>query len=186
VLFCHNRFLCRNLVAGRLAVEWRADFDESFDVFWQDLQKEKKDVLLAVRDRDTLRWQFQPGRARQNTWIAVASKGSRLLAYAIFVRRDHPRSGLRRVRLADFQALENPAEAFRSILRCAIARCRVEDIHMLEDIGCLAERLGCPAPHHRQLEAWAYYYKAVSADLGHSLADPARWEPTPFEGDLSL
>jgi hypothetical protein len=185
-LFCRDRLLCGNPTEGRLAVEWRADFDKSFDVFWRDLQREKKDVLLAVRDCDTLRWQFQPGQARQSTWIAGASKGSRLLAYAIFVRRDHPRSGLRRVRLADFQALENPAEAFRSILSRAIARCRVEDIHMLEDIGCLAERLGCPAPHHRRLEAWAYYYKAVRADLSRALTDPGHWEPTSFEGDLSL
>jgi hypothetical protein len=185
-LFCRDRVLGGSLSRGRLTVEWRADFDKSFDVFWQDLRREKKEVLLAVRDCDTLRWQFQPGQARQNTWIAVVSNGSRLLGYAIFVRRDHPRSGLRRVRLVDFQALENPTEAFRSILTRAIARCRVEGIHMLEDIGCLAGRLGCPAPHRRQLDAWAYYYKAVSADLGNTLADPARWEPTSFEGDLSL
>ncbi|HLI85953.1 MAG TPA: hypothetical protein VKV17_18710 [Bryobacteraceae bacterium] len=170
----------------RCAVEWRADFDSGFDLFWQDLQQEKKDVLLAARDAATLAWHYQPGQARQNAWIVTASQGSRLRAYAIFVRRDQQRLGLRRMRLADFQALEEGAEAFQAILDRAIARCKAEGIHMLEDVGCFSDRLGFPAPHRRKLEAWAFYYKALSAGLIGTLADPARCDPTAFEGDLSL
>jgi hypothetical protein len=167
-------------------VVWSPDFDESFDRFWADLQRQHQDVLLAVRDRATLMWHYQPGGTRQNTWLATIRKGSSLRAYAIFIRRDHAGSGLRRVRLVDFQALDDTPEAFSSILASTLMRCRAEGIHMLEDIGCLAERLGCPAPHQRRLEAWAYYYRALPGGLTEALRDPARWAPTSFEGDLSL
>lgn len=169
-----------------IAVQWSATFDVRFEAFWKELQCQKPDVLLALRDRATLSWHFQPGNPRQNAWIATLSRGSLLLAYAVFVRRDHPRSGLKRLRLVDFQALEDAPQALSSILAKALARCRAEGIHMLEDIGCLADRTGVPAPHRRQLEAWLYYYRAVRKDLRDALQDPSRWAPTSYDGDLSL
>jgi hypothetical protein len=173
--------------ASRLRIERRPEFDESFDVFWEELKRRKQDVLLAVRSAAALRWHFQG--SGQAPWIVTAYSGERLTAYAIFARGDNPEIGLTRLRLIDFQALENMEEAIAEILAWVIQRCRVDGIHMLEDVGCVLEGLGIPqakAPYHRDLASWAYYYRAKGGDLSNALKDSSVWNPTSFDGDASL
>src|SRR5260221_9087457 len=59
--------------ASRLRIEKRAEFDASFDVFWEELKRRKPDVLLAVRNAAALRWHFRDHR--QAVWIVTASSG---------------------------------------------------------------------------------------------------------------
>jgi len=173
--------------AFRLRIEKRAEFDESFDVFWEELQRRKPEVLLAVRSAAALRWHYRG--LGQDAWIVTASGGGRLTAYAIFARGDNPEIGLTRLRLIDFQALENMEEAVEGILAWVFQRCRLDGIHMLEDVGCVLEGLGIPqakAPYHRDLASWAYYYRAKRGDLSDALKDSSVWNPTSFDGDASL
>ena len=171
----------------KLRIEKRAEFDESFDIFWEELQRRKPDVLLAVRSAAALRWHFQgSGKA---AWIVTASSGDRLTAYATFARADNPEIGLTRLRLIDFQALENIEEALDGILAWVIERCRRDGIHLLEDVGCVLEGLGIPqakAPYHRDLASWAYYYRARRGEFSDALKDASVWNPTSFDGDASL
>ena len=88
-----------------LRIEPCSQFDRRFDDFWTELQNQNKNVLLAVRSRETLDWHFQYSLRRGKTWILAFCEGSRLSAYAIFNRQDNPASHLQRVRLIDFQAL---------------------------------------------------------------------------------
>jgi hypothetical protein len=185
---------CRDVLSGfgarktsRLRIEKRPEFDESFDVFWEELKRRKPDVLLAVRSAEALRWHFRG--LGQAAWIVTASSGERLTAYAIFARSDNPEIGLTRLRLVDFQALENIEEAVGGILTWVFQRCRLDGIHMLEDVGCVLEGLGIPqakAPYHRDLGSWAYYYRAKRGDLSDALKDSSVWNPTSFDGDASL
>ncbi|HXB70784.1 MAG TPA: hypothetical protein VNY05_21300 [Candidatus Acidoferrales bacterium] len=178
---------------SRLRIERRAEFDESFDVFWEELKRGKRDVLLAVRSAAALRWHFRSfGKA---VWIVTASSGERLTAYAIFARGDNQEIGLTRLRLVDFQALENVEEALEGILNWVFQRCRLEGIHMVEDVGCVLEGLGIPqskalarlrAPYHRDLASWAYYYRAKHPDLSDALKNSSVWNPTSLDGDASL
>jgi hypothetical protein len=185
---------CRDALSGfgqrktcRLRIEKRPEFSESFDVFWEELTRRKPDVLLAVRNAAALRWHFQGfGKA---AWIVTASSGECFNAYAIFARADNPEIGLRRLRLIDFQALENSEEALNGILTWVIHRCRLDGIHVLEDVGCVLESLGIPqvkAPYHRDLASWAYYYRAKRGALSDALKDSSVWNPTFFDGDASL
>ena len=173
--------------ASRLRIERKLEFDSTFDVFWEALKRGKRDVLLAVRSTAALRWHFEG--AGRDAWIVTASLGERLIAYAILARRDHPEIGLTRLRLIDFQALENTEEALDGILDHVIRQCRLDGIHMLEDMGCVLEGLGIPlakAPYHRNLASWAYYYRAKRSDLREALKESSVWDPTSMDGDASL
>jgi hypothetical protein len=190
-LSCRNRLLgglrARATSPSRLRIEKRPEFDESFDVFWEELKRRKPDMLLAVRSAAALRWHFLV--SAQAAWIVTASSGERLTAYAIFARGDNAEIGLTRLRLIDFQALENVEEAIGEILNWVIRRCRLDGIHMLEDVGCVLEGLGisqAKAPYHRDLASWAYYYRARRGDLSDALKNPSVWNPTSFDGDASL
>ena len=182
-LCCRNIFGARR--KSRLWIEKRPEFDYSFDAFWQELRHRKPDVLLAVRSAAALRWHFQG--FGPSAWIVTASQGERMIAYAILVRRDNPEIGLKRLRLADFQALEATEEALDGILNWVVEHCRLDGIHMLEDVGCVLEGLGIPrAPYHRDLASWAYYYRAQRSDLSHALKEPSVWDATSLDGDASL
>ena len=190
-LFCWDRLTHAGLaVDGSTSeIELCREFDSRFDDFWEELRHQNHGVLLAVRTRETLAWHFRESLLRGNAWVLTACEGSRLRAYAIFTREDNPAVGLKRVRLVDFQAL-NGSEAFlRSALKWVLQRCRNEDIHVVDIIGCWLDRPGMPhvgAPHHRTLPSWTYYYKANDKDLSESLRDPAIWAPSSFDGDASL
>jgi hypothetical protein len=184
---CNIRWERHRSSIGEIERCW--EFDSRFDDFWNELQHQKENVLLAVRTRETLAWHFRNTLVRQRVWILASHKGPRLIAYAIFDRQDNPAIGLRRVRLVDFQAHRGSEDALLSALSWMLHKCREDGIHMLEVSGCWLNRPGLPrivAPYHRTLPSWSYYYKATDPELSALLRDPKVWAPSSFDGDASL
>jgi len=164
-------------------------FDGRFDDFWDELQHQNENVLLAVRTRETLAWHFRTALMRRRAWILASLKGSRLVAYAIFDKQDNPGIGLHRVRLVDFQAHRGSEHALLSALFWMLHKCREDGIHMVEVSGCWLNRPGLPrivGPYHRTLPSWRYYYKAIDPKLSDLLRDSKIWAPSSFDGDASL
>jgi hypothetical protein len=189
-LFCWDKLRAVRMPgAGSAAeIELFTDFDRRFDEFWDELTRQKDDVLLAARTQQTLRWHFRNTSQRPATWILGVLEDSRLTAYAIFDRSDSA-FGLKRVRLVDFQALSGSEEALGATLRWMLSRCREEGIHVLEVTGCWLNRPGLPriaVPYRRTLPSWVYYYKAREKQLSETLKDPNVWAPSSFDGDASL
>jgi hypothetical protein len=168
-----------------------AAFDDRFDAFWQAVKKKKSKLLLGVRTREVLEWHFKFALLENAAWIYVLEGNSGLSAYAVFLRQDNPETGLTRVRLVDFQCLDDAAEpaVLNAMLCAAFDRCRQESIYMLELIGLtptLEAAVAHARPHRRQLPNWMYYYKANERTLAEKLTSPAAWEPSLFDGDSSL
>lgn len=172
-------------------VNFCASFDERFDTFWAALRKLKRHLLLAVRSRETLDWHFRTALLEKNAWIYTTERNSDLSAYAVFLRNDYKNIGLTRMRLVDFQCLEQERAPvlLLAMLEAAAERCRQESIDMLEIIGltpALESNVEQARPHQRSLSTWLYCYKANNPVLGKSLSDAAVWEPWLFDGDSSL
>ncbi len=168
-----------------------AAFDDRFEAMWLALRKKKHNLLLAVRSREALEWHFKFALLQKAAWIYVVEGKSGLAAYSVFMRNDYPQVGLTRMRLADFQCLEQERtpEFLRAMLRAAMQRCREESIHMLELVGlasALESELERASPHRRQLPSWLYYYKTSNPSLAERLKNPAVWEPSLFDGDSTL
>jgi hypothetical protein len=166
-------------------------FDERFENFWAALRIRKPNVLLGVRDRESLDWHFHYALEDGSAWIYVVEDRSGLAGYSIFLRHDFPPIGLRRTRLVDFQCLdpERAPELLRAMLGKAVERSREESLHMVELAGVTPElehALKQTLPHKRELSSWLFYYKTRNAALGEQLQDPAVWEPSLFDGDSSL
>lgn len=173
---------------GRRDIQLRASFDERFDRFWDAQKRKRSALLMGVRTREILQWHFHHALANGRAWILTVENGGALRAWSIFCRKDNPRFGLKRMRLIDFQSLEEGADLLAPMLSEALRKCREERIHMLEAIGAgkeqnrVLERLG---PRRRALP-WSFFYKANSRDLAQKLEDPAVWDPSGFDGDASL
>jgi len=168
-----------------------ASFDDRFEAFWAVLRKKKSNLLLAVRSREALQWHFEFALRQNAAWIYMVEGNSGLAAYSVFLRQDNLETGLTRVRLADFQCLdqERVPDLLTAMLQAAMDRCLQESIHMLELIGltpALETKLECLSPHRRQLPTWMSYYKPNNVALAESLKDAAVWEPWLFDGDSSL
>ena len=156
-----------------------------------------KGLLRELRSRDDVEVQTRSfGRsdrlstlARDSVWILTMSRGSRLAAYAIFDRQDNIAYGLKRVRLVDFQALRGYEKALPSALCWMLHKCRDEGIHIVENVGCWLNRAGLPnvpAPYHRTLPSWMFYYNSGDKILSDTLQSPEMWAPSSFDGDASL
>jgi hypothetical protein len=192
-VFLRDQFAKRRSATNgnRTRVKPCARFDDRFDAFWEALKKKKFNLLLAVRTREVLQWHFQFALLQNAAWIYTAEDNSGLVAYSVFVRQDNPEAGLTRVRLADFQCLDEGTgpSLFTAMLHAAIDRCRQESIHMLELIGlspALEREVAGDHPHRRQLPNWMYFYKVNERSLGERLKGAAVWEPWLFDGDSSL
>jgi hypothetical protein len=190
----------RGLVATRGRHRWDAAawpeervvslsrFDERFDDFWDRLRA-PGDLILCVRDSRTLTWHFRPALAKDLVWIYAVPDGSRISAYAVFLRQDNAAVGLRRVRLVDFRALAGHEQCLGWVMSAALARCREESVHMLECVGFGGQTrslLEAHAPYRRRLPACMFFYKAGDRQLNQDLTSAAHWDVCPYDGDGSL
>jgi len=76
-------------------------FDDRFDVFWKQLRRQKANLLLAARDRETLQWHFKFALLNKKAWIFAIEEASGLSAYAVFLRQDRTSVHLTRMRRAN-------------------------------------------------------------------------------------
>ncbi|MGH9498780.1 MAG: hypothetical protein ACRD3L_06520 [Terriglobales bacterium] len=166
-----------------------AHFDERFDLFWEELKRAYPERLLTARSSEDLQWHFKYGVAEKRVWITTIEEGSRLVAYAVFLRQDKPDIQLKRVRLIDFQVLNRNSQLLAPMLSWAVRRCQQEGIHMLEAFSMRADKqsvINGLAPRRRRLPAWLYFYRATSKALTAELQDPNAWDPCQYDGDGSL
>jgi hypothetical protein len=164
-------------------------FDPRFDEFWDELKRRKSEVLLAVRNRGALEWRFGKALADGRVFVFVLERRGRLAAYAIFHRQDYAPIGLKRLRLVDFQTLDETHDALPAMVAAALRSCRAERIHMLETIGFrepTRQQLDNLAPYERTLSGWLFYYKPRHKALRDALSDPEAWDPSLFDGDACL
>jgi hypothetical protein len=192
-LFLRDRIKRTHLPANLSAIPVRpcASFDERFELFWAALRKEKSNLLLAVRSQEALAWHFKFALQSGAAWIYTVENGSGLAAYAIFLRHDYRQIGLTRMRLADFQCLDQARapDLLLAMLHAARSRCTQESIHMLELVGLapdVEKSLEQAYPRRRSLSSWLYFYKAGNPSLAGKLKNPAIWEPSLFDGDSTL
>jgi hypothetical protein len=172
----------------QLPIELCSGFDERFDEFWHKLKTGRRNVLLALRTRDTLNWHFKFALANGKLWIAAIIRNKTIVAYAVFLRQDVPRFGLKRVRLIDFQSIDSKEQLCISLLHWALQRCRREGIHMLEWVGLSSESAIATqlAPHFRTLPFWTYFYSPANKAFAQTLSSADTWDPTLLDGDASL
>jgi len=164
-------------------------FDERFDRFWMELKTAYPDRLLANRSREVLQWHFKYALAQNRAWIVTVGDDSRLLAYAVFYKRDNPAFDLKRVRLIDFQILNGNSHLLVPMLSWGLLRCQKEGVHMLEAFGFRPEKqsvIDSLNPYRRQLPSWLYYYKTRDKALLEQLRNPGVWDPTSFDGAANL
>jgi len=183
-----DTFSGRRSMKSEYKFEWCTSFDDRFDQMWQELREQRPDLLLESRDRNTLNWHFKHALQQNRTWILAVSTASRLAGYAVFERRVIQSLDLERALLIDFQTLAKDPDLSRSMVDCALARCRRDGVQILENMGCWLDKLQqIPTPpHKRPLETWSYLYRATNPVLESSLRNANCWYPTQYDGDASL
>ena len=177
--------------ADNFDVRASASFDSRFDDFWQEFRGTNSHRLLAVRSAEVLEWHFRFPLNSGAAWIYTVERDSKIRAYGVFLRQDSPELRLSRVRLVDFQCLDeqDAPPIFSCMLRTALDRCRRDSIDMLEAIGVsgeLEKEVERSGPERRQLLNWMYCYKASTPALAEKLKDRDRWQPSLYDGDSSL
>jgi hypothetical protein len=176
---------------GPAKLESCVAFDNRFDTFWEDLKQRNPHLLLADRSQRGLEWHFKYALLNHRIWILTAVDGERLVAYAIFERKDssYASVALKRMRLVDFQSLDVSTALLPPILALAFNRCREEGIHVLENVGRWlrpGEAIDSLAPYRRKLPTWTYFYFSDRSDLKKPLEDVRTWVPSLFDGDATL
>jgi hypothetical protein len=187
--FLRDALTKRPWAAASVEVKLRSNFDERFDVFWERLRVGNPRSLLAVRNRQVLRWHFRHALLSNSLWIATVDQGAHIAAYAIFDRRDNQQLGLKRARLVDFRSLDGTTTLLPPLISWALKKCRDEDIHILENVGrCLEEGdvIAKLAFYRRKLSAWTFFYRANNPAFAESLKDPRCWSPSLYDGNASL
>ena len=167
-------------------------FDDRFDVLWQRLRS-GPGMLRLVRDRSSLNWHFRRFLNDDDAWIVTCEKVEKnidtLTGYAIFVRQDNAKIGLRRALLADIQVEGNDKGVIRDLVLTGLAECRARRLDLLEAIGLAATKrhvLKGMAPWTRRLPSWPYLYKARTSSLAEKLRNPTCWDASPIDGDACL
>jgi len=174
---------------GHTEVEFCTQFDERFDDFWKQSRKRGSGRLLADRSRDVLEWHFKYALQKGEAWLLTVNQGTRLAAYGVVCRQDNPAFELKRMRLVDFQSVDESLDGLKPLLVAALNRCQREAIHMMEAFGFSSEKqriIDSMNPHYRELSSWRYFYRTNKSSLSTSLREAAAWDPTCYDGDSSL
>ena len=187
--FLKDRLAKTSVRESEVEVKPCTDFDDRFDSFWEDVKRNNRHLLLAVRTREVLEWHFKYALLRNRLWIVTAVDGHRLVAYAIFAKSVHPRSGLKQVRLVDYQSLQDGTSMLEPLLARTLSRCRSEGVHILEHTGRWMEKgqfIEAAAPYRLKLSAWSYFYHVNNPELRGLLNSRQVWTPSLLDGDASL
>ena len=164
-----------------------SDFDSRFDAFWQELLRQNPNKLLAVRDRQALRWHFAiPNRAKR-LWIFTASRNNLLRAYCVLKQHNRP-PGVRSVKLVDYQTLDCGEDLLPGLLRVALQRCAAEGNYVLEHHGCGLKKMRVfdeVALYRARKPAWSFYYRTTDAALGTEPGTQRSGTLLKFDGDAS-
>jgi hypothetical protein len=174
---------------GRWKLQWCADFDERFELFWEELEERNSGRMLAVRSAQTLRWHFKYALQENRLAILSAYDGGRMIAYAVFERRPVPSLAAERALLVDFQTLVADRELVGAMISIAVERYREDRVPIMENAGCWLEAtqpLTNRPRFRRVLGSWSYLYYAKNPELAAGLRDPEAWYPTQFDADASL
>lgn len=166
-----------------------AGFDQRFDRFWSELRVRYSHKLLAVRDSSTLNWHFHYALRDGRVLIFTLTKGSDLVAYAIFVLpKRTPNDPILRLNLADFQSLDGHQGSYYALLDAALRQARRSGIHLVCTRGFSASGIDTSslAPYHNALPNCTFIYKTRDPQLEKVLADPQAWSPSLYDADASL
>lgn len=169
------------------AIEVTDRFESRFDAFWNELLRQKGEILMAARDCATLSWHFTVALKKRRLWIFTASRNNQIRAYCIFQRKDVGLE-LPRMRLVDFQTIEPDADLLRDLLAAALQRCVAEDIAVLDrpGVGLPTMRTFDDCAPYRQKQPWPFWYRTNNLALRSELREPAVWEPSEYDGDASI
>ena len=187
--FLKDRLAKTSVREGEVEVKLCTDFDDRFDSFWEEVKRNNRHVLLAVRTREVLEWHFKYALLGNRLWIVTAVDGPRLVAYAIFEKSVNPRSGFKRVNLVDYLSLEDGTSMLEPLLAWTLRRCRSEGVHVLEHTGRWMEKgefIETAAPYRRKLGTWSYFYHTNNPELRVLLNSRQVWTPSLFDGDATL
>lgn len=172
----------------RSDVRFCQSFNKTFDKFWENLRK-TKNLLLAVRNLQALSWHFSKAIHNGTLWVFYKQQNQGITSYAIFIREDNKEIGLVRVRLVDFQLLDNTYEEFGEFLASARKKCIQENIDIIEVIGFNNKKRSIMEkyfPYIRRLPNWPFYYRINNASLNDFLQKQTCWDPCSYDGDGSL
>lgn len=171
-------------------VDFYSDFTDEFDLFWERLKKRFPNRVLYVRNKEHLCWHFKYPLINKSAWLSVVKNNDESIkAYAIFLRQDNKSIGLKRLRLIDFQSLDDDQAILTSLISSGIKKCREQGMHLLEVVGFdglkkkIIERC---SPHRRRLPNWPFYYKTKERLLAQELSNSAIWDPSLLDGDSSM
>ena len=173
----------------RLNIKIYEKFDERFNVFWGKLRNKYPGMILSIRDQNHLDWHFKYALNQKKIWIFAVEQDSDIASYAIFLRQDNPDIGLNRIRLVDFQTLNDDARDLTDMIYFAVKKCKAEGIHLLETIGFNEDKrlfLKKSSAYKRKWPSWPFLYKAGEAGLSRELNDPSVWDPSFYDGDGSI
>ena len=187
--FLKDRLAKTSVREGEVEVKPCTDFDDRFDSFWEDVKRNNRHLLLAVRTREVLEWHFKYALLGNRLWIVTAVDGPRLVAYAIFEKSVNPRSGFKQVNLVDYLSLEEGTSMLEPLLAWTLRRCRSEGVHVLEHTGRWMEKgefIETAAPYRRKLGTWSYFYHTNNPELRVLLNSRQVWTPSLFDGDATL
>lgn len=169
-------------------IETTDRFEARFDTFWNELVQQNPEKLLAERSSRALSWHYGIPMRMQRLWIFTASKNGQLRAYCV-LKRQYSTPGVRRMRLVDYQSIEQDVNLLPSLLHTALRRCAAEGFYILENLG-----VGVPkmrdfdqyAPYRKKLANWQFFYRAIDPALEADLGKPTCWDPSAFDGDASF
>lgn len=168
-------------------IEEAGGFDSRFDAFWAELLRQKSETVLAARDSATLSWHFAMPMRNSRLWILTASRNRQLRAYAIFERKDTGEE-LRRMRLVDYQTIEQDTDLLEDLLAAALRRCVAEDVCVLDKsgLGLAKMRVFDESAPYRRKQPWPFWYRVSNSAFADDLRQPQFWEPTEYDGDASI
>jgi hypothetical protein len=184
---------------GSHSIEITERFDSRFDLFWDELARENREKLIALRNAETLSWHFAAPMRRGRSWVFTASRSGKLRAYCALTRQDYPfrlpalpHGDTRRLpgmRLVDYQCIDSELDFLPAFLQTALQRCAAEHVVVLENLGHGVPKMRvfdeC-APYRKKLENWKFFYSAAEPTLNAELRESRYWDPSAYDGDVSF
>lgn len=145
--------------------------------------------LRARRNREIMRWHFDPPGNRRAVVVLGCYRGNQLVGYAVMRHDPSNTSELRRSLVADLLVRQDDPDIAEQLITAAYESAQEAGSHVLEIMGfpdCIRRVAQRWKPYARQYPAHPFFFKASDRQLHETLQDKEAWYACPYDGDATL
>ena len=182
----YNRFKNWNSLKFKKDIEIQHNFNNFFNVFWDELKIKKKKIFLFNRHSKWLNWHLNYQIDKKNCLIIVKKQNNKIVGYAICIYKYDKRLKIKKSILIDLMLIEENDQIYQDLISSSINASKQANCDLFQITGFDDKKRDIFLkfkPFMTKTKFMPFYFKTKNEELKSFLSTREVWDPSELDGD---